>query len=70
MSAVSYAWGRTIISRVCESVPEMERSLSSFACSKVAEPTRMYCCAVADIVNFENSLKIREIGTYERMLLS
>jgi hypothetical protein len=50
-----------MISRVCESVLEMESPLSSFACSKVAEHTRMYCCAVADIVNFENSLKICEI---------
>ena len=34
----------------------MESPCSSFSFSKVAEDTRMYCCAIADIVNLENSL--------------
>jgi len=34
----------------------MESPCSSFPISKVAEDTRMYCCAIADIVNLENSL--------------
>jgi hypothetical protein len=46
-----------MISRVCERVPEMESPSQLFAFSKVAEATRIYCCADADIVNFEISLR-------------
>ena len=56
-SVIPCPWGRTIISRVFESVPKMESPCSFFSISKVADDTRMYCCAVADIVNLENSLK-------------